>query len=511
MTVTLSLGLTLLVGVFTLAAALAMVLVVLAQPRLRFDAGDYTLIAFYLTLALTSGLAFARYLSPEWYPELLLRLQLSTLALMAASFVWFISEILAFDSRARRLRLGGLVVILTGGVALAWTGPAFRVPAGDAPVVETAGQLSLGLLALGFAVSLWLVLNSHHRAASALRLPALLLVTGALLGLLFVFRPLVLDSVLVLAGAGLLGWRRVHTLIREPYTGLQVELRTANRDLQYALSEAASARQRIDELKGELQVVGQSQTEYLVRMGHELRTPLNTIIGFSELLHEGRYGDLNPLQDDRLWRIHTNGLRFLAILDDILDLNRIDSGMLRLEPVAFQLPLVVEPVIEQMGVRCAQKSLDLAVNLADDLPVLFGDETRIQQVIYNLLDNSIKFTDTGKITLSACYVKVSEGQSAQFQLPAIGWLRDGGWVVLAVTDTGVGIAPEDQGRIFDEFVQINLLQRRNHQGTGLGLTITRRLVEMHGGAIWVKSALGKGSTFYLALPADVRMHSPEAI
>jgi len=132
-------------------------------------------------------------------------------------------------------------------------------------------------------------------------------------------------------------------------------------------------------------------------------------------------------------------------------------------------------------------------------------------VIYNLLDNTIKFTDTGKITLSACYVKVSEGQSAQFQLPAIGWLRDGGWVVLAVTDTGVGIAPEDQGRIFDEFVQINLLQRRNHQGTGLGLTITRRLVEMHGGAIWVKSALGKGSTFYLALPADVRMHSPEAI
>jgi signal transduction histidine kinase len=325
------------------------------------------------------------------------------------------------------------------------------------------------------------------------------------------FRSLIVDALVLLAGAALLGWRRIHTLIREPYTMLQAELRTANRDLQHALSEVAGGRQRIEEMERELRAVSQSQTEYLVRMGHELRIPLNTIIGFSELLHEGFYGDVNPLQEDRLRRVHYNGLRLLAILDDILDLNRIDSGMLRLEPVAFQLGQVVEPVTEQIAMRCARKSLDLTVKLADNLPVLFGDETRIQQVIHNLLDNGIKFTDTGGITLSACYIQVKQGQTPDLMLPATGWLSDGDWVVLAVADTGMGIAPEDQGRIFNEFVQVNLTQRRSREGTGLGLTITRRLVEMHGGTIWVRSTPGEGSTFYVALPADVRIQVPEAI
>jgi signal transduction histidine kinase len=132
-------------------------------------------------------------------------------------------------------------------------------------------------------------------------------------------------------------------------------------------------------------------------------------------------------------------------------------------------------------------------------------------VIHNLLDNGIKFTDTGGITLSACYIQVKQGQTPDLMLPATGWLSDGDWVVLAVADTGMGIAPEDQGRIFDEFVQVNLTQRRSREGTGLGLTITRRLVEMHGGTIWVRSTPGEGSTFYVALPADVRIQVPEAI
>lgn len=114
------------------------------------------------------------------------------------------------------------------------------------------------------------------------------------------------------------------------------------------------------------------------------------------------------------------------------------------------------------------------------------------------------------MTLSASYVRVRQGHADAFPLPAIGWLRDGEWVVIGVADTGSGIAPEDQGRIFDEFVQVNVANWRNHVGTGLGLAITRRLVEMHGGSIWVKSAPGQGSTFYVALPADIQLRAERA-
>lgn len=510
MTVSLEVGVMLLSGVFTVSAALSMVLVVLAQPRLRFGPSDYVLIAFYLMLALASGLSFLRHLNPEWSLHLLLRLQIGALALVVVSYLTFIAQVLEFDAQALRLKAGIVALLLLIGLILTWDSAAFSLAIDGTVTVTTTGRAGLAALAAGFGVCLWLVLNSHHRAAAELRLPTLLLVTGAALTVIVALRPLPVDAVFTLAGAGMLGWRRVHALIREPYTTLQTELRTVNRDLQQALGEVEKGQRRVEQMARELRAVGQSQTEYLVRMGHELRTPLNSIIGYSELMRDGYYGELTDTQADRMRRLHQNGLRLLAILDDILDLNRIDSGMLRLEPVAFQLSLVAQSVIQQMQPRCVQQSLELNLKLADDLPVLFGDEVRIRQVIYNLLDNSIKFTDEGSVTLSASYVRVRQGHADAFPLPAIGWLRDGEWVVIGVADTGSGIAPEDQGRIFDEFVQVNVANWRNHVGTGLGLAITRRLVEMHGGSIWVKSAPGQGSTFYVALPADIQLRAERA-
>ena len=186
-------------------------------------------------------------------------------------------------------------------------------------------------------------------------------------------------------------------------------------------------------------------------------------------------------------------------------MSKIETGRINLETSVFHIERIIEQAVIGVESEYTRKGLTIKVSSAPDLPTLYGDEGRIQQVFTNLLTNAIKFTDQGTITIDAILIVVERGTSAAFKLPFIGWLGDGNWIIITVTDTGIGIAPEDQARIFEEFGRADSVRAAHVEGTGLGLAIAKKLVELHEGSIWVKSALGQGSTFFVALPAHEKL------
>ncbi len=237
-------------------------------------------------------------------------------------------------------------------------------------------------------------------------------------------------------------------------------------------------------------------------MSHELRTPLNSIVGYSELLMQGLYGDLNDKQSDRLEKIHRNGRDLLALINDILDLSKIEAGRLELSPEFMNLQETIAGLETTFEPLAAEKGLTLAFAVEPDVYPLYADTLRIRQICTNLMSNAIKFTPEGRVSLETYNVDVVNGKSAQINLPVLGWLGDGRWVMVQISDTGIGIPPEHHATIFDEFRQVDDTATREFGGTGLGLAITMKLVEMHSGRIWLKSAVGQGSTFFVALPAS---------
>ncbi len=234
----------------------------------------------------------------------------------------------------------------------------------------------------------------------------------------------------------------------------------------------------------ELMQANQLKSEFLARVSHELRTPMNSINGYSEMLLRQTYGALNEKQSDRLERILRNGRSLLALIDDLLDLSRIDSGKMELHLEAVDLREEVHATFYNLESQAAARGLYLNYEIADELPSVQADSTRLRQVIVNLLGNAIKFTKQGGVTVRSHLTY--EGERA--------------FLLTTVQDTGIGIRPEDQAIIFDEFRQADGSITREYGGTGLGLAITRRLVEMMGGRIWVESELGVGSAFSFTLP-----------
>jgi signal transduction histidine kinase len=221
-------------------------------------------------------------------------------------------------------------------------------------------------------------------------------------------------------------------------------------------------------------------------MSHELRTPLNAVLGYAELIQDGIYGELPGKIHDVLERIQQNGRHLLGLINDVLDLSKIEAGQLTLSPVDYSLRELVLDVVSATEALAAEKKLALEVDVPADLPHGQGDERRLTQVLMNLVSNAIKFTEVGSVSIEA-------------------HVEDSSFLV-TVTDTGVGIAAEDQQRVFEEFQQVDSSSTRKKGGTGLGLAIARRIVELHGGRIWVESTLGRGTTFYFTLPlrADER-------
>ncbi|HEX5327353.1 MAG TPA: GAF domain-containing protein [Acetobacteraceae bacterium] len=237
-----------------------------------------------------------------------------------------------------------------------------------------------------------------------------------------------------------------------------------------------------------LALASQHKSQFLANMSHELRTPLNAILGFAELLVDGIYGQLPERPREALERIRSNGKHLLALINDVLDLAKIEAGELALTLEQYSLPDVVQSVVTATEPLAAAKGLKLTVVLQENLPAAYGDARRVSQVLLNLVGNAIKFTDEGEVEVRAA--------------------MDDGRFVLTLRDTGPGIAEADQQRIFDEFQQIDNSSTRKKGGTGLGLAISKRMIEMQGGTIAVDSVLAQGSTFRVVLPVHVEAMEP---
>jgi signal transduction histidine kinase len=225
----------------------------------------------------------------------------------------------------------------------------------------------------------------------------------------------------------------------------------------------------------------QAKSQFLASMSHELRTPLNAVIGFADVLGQRMFGELNPRQAEYVNDIIGSGRHLLSLINDILDLAKVEAGRMQLEPNAFSLREVLGNGVTMVRERAANHGIALSLDVAPDVDVITADERKVKQVVFNLLSNAVKFTpDGGRIAVSATRTK--------------------GEVQIAVRDSGVGIAPNDQARLFKEFAQ-TADGRHAAEGTGLGLTLAKRFVELHGGRIWVDSQVGAGSTFTFALPS----------
>jgi signal transduction histidine kinase/ActR/RegA family two-component response regulator len=250
-----------------------------------------------------------------------------------------------------------------------------------------------------------------------------------------------------------------------------------------AISNAQLYR-RLEQQTAELAVVSQHKSEFLASMSHELRTPLNAIIGFSEVLLERMFGDLNERQDEYLRDILSSGRHLLALLNDILDLSKVEAGQMTLEPTQVALLPLLEGSVGLVRERATRHGLVVQVLVDEDVEDVEADELRLRQVVLNLLTNAVKFTpDRGRIVVRAT--------------------RVGDEVEVTVADTGVGIPEHDQERIFESFQQ-GERSRGVAEGTGLGLTLTRRIVQLHGGRLWLASEVGRGSTFGFTMPAGSR-------
>jgi signal transduction histidine kinase len=239
----------------------------------------------------------------------------------------------------------------------------------------------------------------------------------------------------------------------------------------------------IGEKSHQLEVASQHKSQFLANMSHELRTPLNAILGYTELILDQIYGETPDKMRGVLDRVQSNGKHLLGLINDVLDLSKIEAGQLVLSLTDYSIKDVVHSVFAAVESLANAKQLALTVEVPTELPVGRGDERRLTQVLLNLVGNAIKFTDVGEVAIKAAAVN--------------------GAYTVSVHDTGPGINPSDQVKIFEEFQQADASATKKKGGTGLGLSIARRIVEMHGGRIWVESTIGQGATFFVTVPVMV--------
>jgi signal transduction histidine kinase len=262
--------------------------------------------------------------------------------------------------------------------------------------------------------------------------------------------------------------------------GLEQKVEERTRELQRALAELSR--------KGrQLEVASEHKSEFLANMSHELRTPLNAIIGFSQVLRQRLFGPINEKQEEYLDDILSSGNHLLSLINDVLDLSKVEAGQVELEVASFSLREALERGVVMVREPATKHGVRLSLELAPGVDLVEGDERRLRQVIFNLLSNAVKFTPEGGEVVVATASRDHE-------------------VLISVTDTGPGIPLEDHERIFEEFQQTDVgVQQR--EGTGLGLALSKRLVELHGGRIWVESEPGHGSRFVFTLPAKEADHA----
>ena len=266
----------------------------------------------------------------------------------------------------------------------------------------------------------------------------------------------------------------------EPFTQNIVDLlQTLANQSVLAIQNARLFREIADKSQ-QLETASRHKSEFLANMSHELRTPLNAIIGFSEVLSEGMFGELNDKQAEYLADILESGRHLLSLINDILDLSKVEAGRMELEAAEFDLPGAIDTTLLLMRERAGRKGIRLERRIDERLGIVWADERKVKQILLNLLSNAVKFTPEG----GRIDVRAQAGD---------------GVAEISVTDTGVGIAAEEQAAVFEEFRQVGASAKRV-EGTGLGLALSRKFVELHGGRIWLTSRLGEGSTFTFTLP-----------
>ena len=271
-------------------------------------------------------------------------------------------------------------------------------------------------------------------------------------------------------------FNRMTAELRESYAGLEKKVEERTLDLNVALAQ-------LEEKGRELETVSRHKSEFLANMSHELRTPLNAIIGFSEVLREQMFGELNEAQMGYVGDVLEAGQHLLSLINDILDLSKIEAGRMELDLGNVSVPQALNSGLTMHGERADRNGITLTHTVGPEVGVIRADERKVRQVIFNLLSNAVKFTPPGG------HVDVSA------------FVADG-MVEVAVTDSGPGIVREDHERIFEEFQQARGSSHGSREGTGLGLTLSRQFIELHGGRLWVESEEGAGSTFRFTLPLE---------
>jgi PAS domain S-box-containing protein len=295
--------------------------------------------------------------------------------------------------------------------------------------------------------------------------------------------PLLRDGIPI----GLLSVNR--TTVR-PFTDKQIEFVTAFADQAAIAIENVRLFDEIQDKSRQLEVASQHKSQFLANMSHELRTPLNAILGYAELMTDGAYGEPSEKMLEVLKRLEANGRHLLGLINDVLDLSKIEAGQLVLELSDYCVQDIAQTVRSTLEPLALDKKLAFKLELAPDLPPGHGDGRRLAQVLINLVGNAIKFTDAGEVAIKA------EAENGSFHV--------------SVRDTGPGISAADQAKLFQEFQQADNAITRKKGGTGLGLAISKRIIEMHGGKIWVESQPGQGSTFTFTLPVVVERQAETA-
>jgi signal transduction histidine kinase len=268
-----------------------------------------------------------------------------------------------------------------------------------------------------------------------------------------------------------------------PFTPQQIELLETFADQAVIAIENVRLFDEIQEKSRQLEVASQHKSQFLANMSHELRTPLNAILGYTELMADGAYGEPSEKMLGILQRLEANGRHLLGLINDVLDLSKIEAGQLELELSDYCVQDIAQTVRSTLEPLASDKKLAFKLELAPNLPPGHGDGRRLTQVLINLVGNAIKFTDAGEVAIKA------EANNGAFHV--------------SVRDTGPGISATDQAKLFQEFQQADNAITRKKGGTGLGLAISKRIIEMHGGKIWVESQPGEGSTFAFTLPVIV--------
>ncbi|MBN2304595.1 MAG: response regulator [Anaerolineae bacterium] len=322
-----------------------------------------------------------------------------------------------------------------------------------------AGVILVMVYLLG---SIGLLHHQRNPTTRALSVPVIILTLGVVgFGAEQYLRDFPFNAVAVTVASMLLGRMVLQRRVFQPLADLTVELAIKNDQLIEAT---------------------RLKSQFLANMSHELRTPLNSIIGYTELVAGRTYGDLNEIQEDRLRKVSRNGRLLLDLINDVLDLSKIEAGRVKLKCVQVSTVDLLNGLLTELEGRALGKGLSV-VRGYSDLPPMFVDQERARQILWNLITNAIKFTEQGAVIIRGYY------DDAQEQ------------VVLIITDTGTGIPPHQQEKIFDAYVRGDNVLVRQHEGTGLGLPIAKLLTDLHGGHLWFESDVGKGTTFHVALPA----------